>query len=212
MNLTRKAPLIRLFARRENQQKQLGHCQNWKHLVRFGHSEFGPSQCPNIFTASAPKISQLSISRADDFSLGEFCDSVKVEVSVGSVEQGAIKMMFAYSIVAITSLLIFFYKFGGEKFCPNKVKTKLRNFWFIVAYVYKFCFNVKSEDRLYSLRFIHKVFPRYVRIKIFSFDNIVVYDPELCKKIFNSQSACQRPFRNCIQLEYGLLSSKCEFH
>lgn len=77
--------------------------------------------------------------------------------------------------------------------------------------VYNFCFKVKSEDRLAEFQKVHLVFPRYARVKVPGFDFMAVYDPELLKKIFSAQVACQRPYRNCLKLEKGLLSSECNF-
>lgn len=82
--------------------------------------------------------------------------------------------------------------------------------WLMVSAIYRFCFVLSSDDRLDAFKMIHKFFPRYARLKIFNYDNLVIYDPELCKKVFNSQSACQRPYRNVFKLEYGLLSSECK--
>lgn len=115
-------------------------------------------------------------------------------------------MLLPWLLVTIASLLFLFIKFSKGK----RSKRKLKDYWTIAVSSYKFCFKVKSEDRLNALKTIHKYFPRYTRFKIFNYDNIIIYDPELCRKMFNSQTACQRPFRNCIQLENGLLSSECE--
>lgn len=122
------------------------------------------------------------------------------------------KMFLPWLLVTVASLLFLIYKFAvGRKGEKSKKKGESDNFWLIAKNVYKFCFVVKSEDRLNAFKTIHKFLPRYCRFRIFSYDNIVIYDPELCRKVFNAQSACQRPFRNCIQLECGLLSSECEF-
>jgi hypothetical protein len=76
---------------------------------------------------------------------------------------------------------------------------------------YNFCFKVKSEDRLAEFQKVHLIFPRCARVKLPGFDFIAIYDPEILKKLFNAQGACQRPFRNCLQLQKGLLSSECEY-
>lgn len=113
-------------------------------------------------------------------------------------------MLLPLLLIAIILLLLLIYK----KITLNKT---LENVSLILKGAYYFFFKVESEDRLTVLKQIHKFFPRFTRIKFFSFDTIIVYDPELCKKIFNAQSACQRPFRNCMQFNYGLLASECEF-
>ena len=117
-------------------------------------------------------------------------------------------MLLPWLLVTIISLLSFFYKFNNGKISSNR---RAENIFLILKGAYYFLVKVKSEDRLTALKQIHKFFPRYTRIKFFSFDTIIVYDPELCKKIFSAHSACQRPFRNCMQFHYGLLSSECEF-
>lgn len=117
-------------------------------------------------------------------------------------------MILPFVLVTVASLLFVAYKLKGSN---NKDgKKKPGNFWILMKAIFNFLFRVKSEDRLNSLKQIHKFFPRYTRIKFFNYDNIIIYDPELCKKVFSAQSACQRPFRNCFQLEYGLLSSECK--
>lgn len=115
-----------------------------------------------------------------------------------------------WTLVTLASLLLVTYLTSVKDKNPDKKKVKSGNYWVIATTVFKFLFQVKSEDRLNAFKQIHKFFPRYTRIKIFNYDNIIIYDPELCKKVFNAQVACQRPFRNCIQLECGLLSS--EYH
>lgn len=129
-------------------------------------------------------------------------------MSIGLEVQKLFKMLLESFLVTIVFLLSFFYKFSNRKISLSK---RVENFFLILKGAYFFCFKVKSEDRLTALKQIHKFFPRYTRIKFFGFDTIIVYDPELSKKIFNAQSACQRPFRNCLQFNYGLLASECEF-
>lgn len=122
--------------------------------------------------------------------------------------QKSFKMLLALLLVTVVSLLSFFFKFSNGKVTSNK---KAQNLMVLMKGAYNFFLKVKSEDRLTALKQIHKFFPRYTRIKFFNLDTIIVYDPDLCKKIFNSQSACQRPFRNCMQFNYGLIASECEF-
>lgn len=112
------------------------------------------------------------------------------------------------SLVTIASVLFFVYKLKSGK---SSLKKQLKNFYLIITVAYQFFFKLKSEDRLGVFKYIHKYFPRYFRINFFGHETIMIYDPDLLKKVFNSQSACQRPYRNCIQLECGLLSSECEF-
>lgn len=119
------------------------------------------------------------------------------------------KMILPWLMVTVVSLLFLAARFMAPK--KWRLMASIRKWRLIAAEGFKFIFLTKSEDRHNAFKHIHKVFPRYCRIKIFNFDNIFVYDPELSKKIFNAQSACQRPFRNCLQLEMGLLSSECEF-
>lgn len=121
-------------------------------------------------------------------------------------------MILPWLILSVISLLFLIYKLSNDNKNSNGKKRASKDYWLIISNLYNFCFKVKSEDRLNAFKQIHKFFPRYTRIKFFNlFDYIFVYDPEICKKIFNSNAACQRPFRNCIQLECGLLASKCEF-
>lgn len=118
-------------------------------------------------------------------------------------------MFLAIGLVTIASLLFVLFKFRGSKSSSDK-KKKSAGIWTILQAVYNFLFRVKSEDRLNYFKQVHRLFPRYTRLTIFNSDNVVIYDPELCKKVFSAQSACQRPFRNCFQLNYGLLSSECK--
>lgn len=119
-------------------------------------------------------------------------------------------MILAFVLVTVASLLFAAYKFTRKNKSYDGERKKSGNYWVLMKAVFNFLFRVKSEDRLNSFKQIHKFFPRYTRMRIFNSDNIVIYDPEICKKVFNAQSACQRPFRNCFQLEYGLLSSECK--
>lgn len=116
-------------------------------------------------------------------------------------------MFLPLLLLIVIGILSFFFKFTDGKIRSNK---RAENLFLILRGSYYFCFKLESDDRLKVLKQIHKYFPRYTRIKIFNFDTIIVYDPDLCKKIFNSQSACQRPFRNCFKFNYGLLASECE--
>lgn len=117
-------------------------------------------------------------------------------------------MFLPLVLVTIASLLFAFFKFRRGK--SSSETQKKAGVWLIMQAVFKFLFRVKSEDRLNSFKTIHKFFPRFTRLTLFNSDNIVIYDPELCKKVFSAQSACQRPFRNCFQLNFGLLSSECK--
>lgn len=131
-------------------------------------------------------------------------------MSIGVDVQNFIKMTLLWLIFSVVPLLFLFYKF--TKSSSNEKNKAGRHSWIIISSIYNFIFKVKSEDRLNAFKQIHKFFPRYTRIKIFNLvDQIVIYDPEICKKVFNAQTACQRPFRNCLQLENGLLSSECKF-
>lgn len=121
------------------------------------------------------------------------------------------EMILPFVLVTIASLLFVVHKFRKSNSSnESKGKKTTGNYWTLMTAVFNFLFRVKSEDRLNSFKQVHKFFPRYVRMKIFNSDNVVIYDPEICKKVFNAQVACQRPFRNCFQLEYGLLSSECK--
>lgn len=117
-------------------------------------------------------------------------------------------MLLPLALVTVASLLLLLYKFRQRE-GNSESKRRKGNFWMILKGVFNFLFRVKSEDRLNSFKAIHKLFPRYTRLTLFGSDNLVIYDPELCKKVYMVQTACQRPFRNCFQLEYGLLSSEC---
>lgn len=118
-------------------------------------------------------------------------------------------MFLPFVLVTVASLLFLVYKFKSRD-AEKSGKKKLKgNYWVILKGIFDFLFRVKSEDRLNSFKLIHKLFPKFARFKFLNSDNIIVYDPELCKKVYSAQSACQRPFRNCFQLEYGLLSSEC---
>jgi hypothetical protein len=113
--------------------------------------------------------------------------------------------MLPWLLVTVSSLLFIYLKFNKSQKSGRKT-----NYLMMARSIYSFCFKVKSEDRLNAFQRIHLFFPRYARLKLPGFDFIAVYDPELCKKIFNAQSACQRPYRNCMRLEKGLLASECE--
>lgn len=118
-------------------------------------------------------------------------------------------MWLPWFLVTVTSILFLYLKTrksgksSGEKQRPSKLRLGL-------TALYQFCFVLKSEDRLDAFKLIHKFFPKSVRVKFFKWDYLCIYDPELCKKVFNSQAACQRPYRNCFRLEFGLLASECE--
>lgn len=118
-------------------------------------------------------------------------------------------MILPWLLVTAASLVFLAVKFASPK--KWKILHKIWRWRLIAAEAFKYIFLTKSEDRHNALKHIHKFFPRYCRIKIFNFDYIFIYDPEISKKVFSAQSACQRPFRNCLQLELGLLSSECEF-
>lgn len=131
-------------------------------------------------------------------------------MSARLVARKVLKMLLPWLLVTLASVVFLYYKFTSGK-NSSVARRKSGNLWLILTTVYKFIFKVKSEDRLDAFKQIHKVFPRFTRIKIFNFDLVAVYDPEILKKVFAAQTCCQRPFRNCLQLEYGLLSSECEF-
>lgn len=136
--------------------------------------------------------------------------SFRVKASIVLDVRIGFKMLILSLLITLASLLFVFLKFSkGKK--SLKVKKNFRQFRIFLNAAFQFLFKVKSEDRLNAIKKIHTFFPGFLRIKIFNYDNLIVYDPEMCKKIFNSQIACQRPFRNCIQLETGLLSSECKF-
>ncbi|CRK94442.1 CLUMA_CG007949, isoform A [Clunio marinus] len=116
-------------------------------------------------------------------------------------------MVFAWILAIVASILYFIKKLVDGNVNPKIFYKLLGRYRHILPPILKFCFKDKSEDKLNRFKYVHKIFPRYLRMKFLNFDVITVYDPELCKKIFNSQLACQRPFRNCLQLEYGLLAS-----
>lgn len=110
-------------------------------------------------------------------------------------------MFIALGVVCILTLL-------ACVICHKYDKTDL---FFVPKLLYRIIFVIKPEDRLSSAKALHELFPRYMRFKFFNlFDVLIVYDPDLLKKVFNSHAACQRPFRNCLQHNYGLLSSECK--
>ncbi|CAO1431619.1 unnamed protein product [Diamesa serratosioi] len=78
----------------------------------------------------------------------------------------------------------------------------------IIKSVYELLFKVESDDRLQVLKRIHKLFPRLTRIKIFSYNFVLVYDAAIMKKIFNSPACMERPFAHLLELDKGLLASK----
>lgn len=117
-------------------------------------------------------------------------------------------MFLPWVLVTVASLLFLVYKFRQRDESLDKKKPKGK-FRVIFKGVFDFLFRVKSEDRLNCFKSIHKIFPRFVRVTFLNSDNVIIYDPDLCKKVYSTQIACQRPFRNCFQLNYGLLSSEC---
>lgn len=117
-------------------------------------------------------------------------------------------MFVPWALVTVASLLLLVYTFQKREENSEK-KRKKGKYAVIFSAVFDFFFRVKSEDRLNCFKAIHKVFPRFLRVSLFNSDNIIIYDPDLCKKVYSAQVACQRPFRNCFQLENGLLSSEC---
>ncbi|CAG9797348.1 unnamed protein product [Chironomus riparius] len=123
-------------------------------------------------------------------------------------------MILELFLAALYILFIYFKVFRGSYiWFDNNGEVKRRKkskFWNILTTMYDYLLHTKPEDRLLKLRGFHKVSPRFFRVKFWKIDYVVIYDPELLKKVFNSQVACQRPFRNCFQLEKGLLSS--EYH
>lgn len=123
-------------------------------------------------------------------------------------------MLTQLLITVVFAIFLYFKVFKNKKYEFNKngsIKRNKSRLRIIASTVYTFIFHTKEEDRLEYFKLIHKFSPRYMRLKFWKFDYICVYDPELLKKIFNSQLACQRPFRNCFQLEKGLLASECKF-
>lgn len=117
-------------------------------------------------------------------------------------------MTLPWLLVSVASLLLIVYKFSGGK---RSLKATYKKYRLFTIAVYQFFFKVKNEDRLNVLKHVHKYYPGYLRINILGTEIVMLYDPDLLKKMFNSQSACQRPFRNCMKLEFGLLASECEF-
>lgn len=117
--------------------------------------------------------------------------------------------------IAVLYLVILYFKvFRGSHIWFDKngevKRRKTPKLWLILKVMYDYLLHTKAEDRLLKLRGFHKVSPRYFRVKLWKMDYVVIYDPELLKKVFNSQITSQRPFRNCFQLEKGLLSSECK--
>lgn len=113
-------------------------------------------------------------------------------------------VIFASSLL----LLVFKTKNPGKSVDKKKKHSKL---WLILKSVYKFCFVYTSEDRLDAFKYVHLSFPRFTRFKFLNLDYLIIYDPDLCKKVYNSQSACQRSYRNIFRLDFGLLASECKF-
>ena len=124
-------------------------------------------------------------------------------------------MILELFVAALYILFMYFIVFRGSHIWFDKDgevrRRKSSKLWMILKTMYDYLLHTKAEDRLLKLRGFHKVSPRFFRFKFWKIDYVVIYDPELLKKVLNSQVACQRPFRNCFQLEKGLLSSECEF-
>ncbi|KAG5674748.1 hypothetical protein PVAND_004699 [Polypedilum vanderplanki] len=114
--------------------------------------------------------------------------------------------MLIQILMSIAFAIFLYFKVFRKKNSPMQNKFQI-----IVTTIYEYIFLTKEEDRLEKLKFIHEFSPRYIRLKFWKIDYVIVYDPELLKKVFNSQITCQRPFRNCFQLEKGLLASEYEY-
>lgn len=116
--------------------------------------------------------------------------------------------------VMIISYIVYLYftefRVPFNEYLKENYVRRRNSFWLVLRATYEFLFVVKSEDRLRFFKLIHNFSPRFYRMKFWKWDYVFLYDPELFKKVFNTQITCQRPFRNCIQLEKGLLSS--EYH
>ena len=123
-------------------------------------------------------------------------------------------MILALFVAVLYLAFLYFKVFRGSYIWFDKngevKRRKAPRFWRILMTMYDYLFHTKGEDRLLKLRGFHKFSPRYFRFKFWKMDYIVIYDPEILKKVLNSQITCQRPFQNCFQLEKGLLSSDCE--
>jgi hypothetical protein len=118
-----------------------------------------------------------------------------------------IQVLMTIAFIIFLYFKVFRRKDHAEELGKERIRSK---FEIIVTTIFEYIFITKEEDRLEKLKFIHEFSPRYIRLKLWKLDYVIVYDPDLLKKIFNSQVACQRPFRNCFQLEKGLLASECE--
>lgn len=146
-------------------------------------------------------------------------------------------VMILELLITLSSLIFIYFKVFRKNSLfydkNGKIKPKKASYMMIIKTMYQFIFHTKREgmmrlienflkiffsnkisnftDRLDFFKKIHRFSPKFLRIKFWKFDYVAVYDPDILKKVFNSQAACQRPFRNCFQLEKGLLASECKF-